>query len=76
MKPARNLIGIVVRGVFKLTASVQLGHDNLGGGHAFFLVHAHRNAAAIVLYADAAIGVELDQNQIAMTGQSLVDRIV
>jgi hypothetical protein len=55
---------------------MQLGHDDFGGGHAFFLVHARRNAAAIVLDRNRSIGVELDQHQIAMPGQRLVDRIV
>ena len=31
MQPARNLVSIVVRGVFELTARMQLGHNDLGG---------------------------------------------
>ena len=37
---------------------------------------AGRDAAAIVLDRDRAVGVELDQDAVAMAGERLVDRIV
>src|SRR3546814_1077823 len=40
------------------------------------LVHVNRNAAAVILDRDRAIGVEFDQHQVAMPGQCLVDGIV
>src|SRR3546814_7663808 len=58
VEATRNLVGIVVRGVLELAACMQLGHDDLGGRDAFFLVHVNRNAAAVILDRDRAIGVE------------------
>ena len=49
MQATRNLIGIIVAGVFKLPASVQLRHDDFGGGNAFFGVHPSWNTAAVIL---------------------------
>ncbi len=66
VKPARDLVGVVVIGVLELAARVELGHDDLGRRDAFFLVHVHRNAAAIVLDRDRTIGVEFDQHEVAM----------
>ena len=76
VEPARNLVGVVVAGVLELPAGVELGHDDLGRRHALFLVHVGGNAAAIVLDAHRAIGVEFDQHQIAMARQRLVDGVV
>ena len=76
VQAARHLIGVVVRGVLELPARVELGHDHLGGGDAFFGVDARRNPAAIILDRDRTIGVELDDDPVAMPGQRLVDRVV
>ena len=76
VEAAGDLVGIVVRGVLELAAGVQLGHDDLGRRDAFFGVHAGRDAAAIVLDRDAAVGIERDQDQVAMTGERLVDRVI
>ena len=76
VQAAGHLVGIVVRRVLELPAGMELGHDDLGGRHAFLLVDAGRDAAAIVLDADRAVGVEGDQDPVAMAGQRLVDRIV
>lgn len=44
VQTARHLVAVAV----ELAARVQLGHDDLGGGHAFFFVDANRNAAPVV----------------------------
>ena len=76
MQAARHLVGIVVRRILELAAGMQLGHDDLGRRHAFFLVDAGGDAAAIILDADGAIGVQGDDDLVAMAGQRFVDRIV
>ena len=55
VQAARNLVGILV----ELPAGVELGHDHLGGGDAFFGVDVGRDAAAVVFDRDRAIGVQL-----------------
>ena len=55
---------------------MQLRHDDFGGGNALFLVHANRDAAAIVFDRDRSIGVKLDQHQVAVPRQCFIDRIV
>ena len=76
MEAAGNLVGIVVGRVLELTAGVKLGHDDLGRRDAFLGVDAGRDAAAIILDRDRSVGIELDQDAVAMTGQRLVDGIV
>ena len=76
VKPARNLVRIILGGVLELSAGVELGHDDLGRRHAFAGVDAGRDSAAIVLHADRAVGVQGDHDPVAMAGQRLVDRIV
>ena len=76
VQAAGDLVGIVVGGVLELPAGMELGHDDLGRRHAFLGVDAGRDAAAIVLDADRSVGVEGDQDPVAMAGQRLVDRIV
>ena len=76
MQPARDLVGVVVAGVLEFAAGVQLGHDDLGGGNPLLGVDAGGNAAPVILNRDRAIGVQLDQHQIAMPGQRLVDGVV
>ena len=55
---------------------MQLGHDDLSCGNAFFLVHARRDAAAIIFDRDRSVGVQFDKHQIAMSGERFVDRVV
>ena len=76
VQAARDLVGVVVRGVLELPARVQLGHDHLGRRHAFFGVHAGGNAAPVIFHRNRAIGVQFDQNEVAMPRQRLVDGIV
>jgi len=76
VQTAGHLVRIVVGGILELAASVELGHDDLCCRDAFLAVHAGRDTAPVVLDRDAAVGVEGDQDQVAMTGEGLVDRIV
>ena len=76
VEAARDLVGILVIGVVELTPGVELGHDDLGRRDAFAFVDSGRDAAAIVLDADRAVGVQRDEDAVAMAGQRLVDGIV
>ena len=55
---------------------MQLSHDDLSCGNALFLVHARRDAAAIIFDRDRSVGVQFNQHQIAMSGERFVDRVV
>ena len=72
VQAARYLVGVAV----KLTARVQLGHDDLGCGNAFFLVDADGNTAPVITDGDGAVVVDCDVHRIRMTGQRLVDAVV
>ena len=76
MEPARNLVGVVLARVFELSARVKLGHDDLGGGDAFAGVDAGGDAAAVILDRHRTVGVELDQDEIAVPGECFVDGII
>ena len=45
---AMQAAGDLVRAVIELAARVQHGHDDFGGGAAFFGMDIHRNATAVV----------------------------
>src|SRR5690606_20972423 len=72
MQAAGNLVAIVV----ELTTSMQHGHDDLCRGNAFFLVHIHRDTAAVVANGDRLIGVNGDADIGAVAGQCLIDGVV
>ena len=55
---------------------MQLGHDDLGGADAFGGVLVNRDAAAVVAHAHAAVGMDLDRDDVGVTGQRLVDAVV
>ena len=60
--------GNLVRGVVELTAGVQDGHDDLCSGTAFFGVDVYRDAAPVVLDRDGFVGMNGDDDPVAMTG--------
>ena len=72
METAGHLIGVVV----EFAAGVEHGHDDLGGGTAFFRMDIHRNAAAVVGYGHRLVAVDSDGDLAAIAGQGLVDGIV
>ena len=60
----------------RISAGMELGHDDLGGRHAFFLVDVHRHAAAVVAHRAAAVAVQNHFDFIAVAGERFVDRVV
>ena len=76
VQAAGNLVGIVVGCVLELTPRVELGHDDLGRRDAFLAVDACRDAAAVIFDRDRPVGVQLDDDPVAVARQRLVDRIV
>ena len=72
VQAAGNLVGILV----EFSAGVQLGHDDLGGGHAFALVDVGGDAAAIVAHGAGAVGIERDHDFLGEAGQRFVDGVV
>ena len=72
VQAARDFVGAVV----ELTARVQHGHDDFGGGTTFFGVDVDRDAAAVVLDGDGFVGVDRDDNAVAMAGERFVDSVV
>ncbi len=72
VEAAGHLVGILV----ELTAGMELGHDDLGRRHAFFLVDVDGDAAAVVAHGDRAVAVERDVDQVAIAGQGFVDGVV
>ena len=76
VQAARDLVAVLV----ELAAGVQLGQRDLGG-RALGLVlvvhlHAGRNAAAVVDHRDRVVGVDGDDDVVAVAGQRFVDRVV
>ena len=76
VEAARDLVGVVVAGVLELTPGVELGHDDFGSRYAFFGMNPGWNAPAVVLDRDRSVGVQLDEDPVAMPRQRFVDRIV
>src|ERR1700685_4741984 len=64
--------GNLVRVLVEFSASVQLGHDDLGGGDAFALMDVDRDAAAIVAHGAGTVGVEGDPDVLAEAAQGPV----
>ena len=52
------------------------GHDDFGGRAAFLGLDVDRDAAAVVDDADRAVGVDRDDDVVAVAGERLVDRVV
>ena len=72
VQSARNLVSVRI----ELSAGVQLGHDDFGGGLPFFLHHVHRNAAAVINHRDRVVEVNHHFNRVAITCQRFIDRII
>ena len=72
VQAAGHLVGVLV----EFSAGVQLGHDDLGGRHAFALVDVGRDAAAVVAHGAGAVGIERDHDFLGEAGQRLVDGVV
>ena len=72
MQAAGDLVGVLV----EFSAGMQLGHDDLGRGHALALVDVGRNAAAVVAHGAGAVGIERDDDFLGKAGERLVDGVV
>ncbi len=72
VESARHLVRVLI----EFPAGVQVGHDDLGGGHSLLVVDADRNAAAVVGDGARAIGVQRHGDGVAIPAERLVDRIV
>ena len=55
---------------------MELGHDDLGGRHAFALVDVGRNAAAVVAHGAGTVGIERYRDFLGEARQRLVDRVI
>ena len=72
MQAARDFVGILV----EFSAGVELGHDDLGGGHAFALVDVGRNAAAVVAHGARAVGIERYDDFLGEADERFVDGVI
>ncbi len=60
----------------ELAAGVQAREDDLHRGHVFLGMQADRNAAAVILDGDAAVDVLRHGDEVAVTAERLVGRVV
>ena len=72
VQAAGDFVAVLV----ELAAGVEDGEDHLQGGTVFLLMHARRNAAAVVLHADGVSFEDAHVDGIAETGHGLVDTVV
>ena len=72
VQAAGDLVGVVV----ELTARVEHGHDDFGGGPTLLRVDIDGDAAAIVGDRDGFVRVDGDRDFVAIAGQRLVDGVV
>src|SRR5215831_4450140 len=72
VQTARHLVSVLI----EFSAGVQVGHDDLGGGYALFVVDADRDAAAIVGDGAGAVGIQRHGYGIAIAGERLVNGVV
>jgi hypothetical protein len=72
VQTAGDFVGVVV----ELSARVQLGHDDLRCGAAFFLVDVDWDAAAVVFDGHGVVDVDRDLDVIGVAGERFVDRVV
>ena len=68
--------GHLVAAAAELPARVQLGEDQLDGGHLFAVALAGGDAAAVVDDGDAAVGADGHVDAVGVAGQRLVDGVV
>ncbi len=74
VQAARDLVRVLV----ELAAGVQLGHDDFRRAAVEFvvLVDGRRDAAAVVGHGDGVVGVDRDDDVVAIAGQGFVDGVV
>ena len=72
VQAAGDFVAVVV----EFAACVQDGHDDFGGGAAFFRMDAGRHAAAVVGHADGIVGMDGYGDFVAMSGERFVNGVV
>ena len=72
VQAAGDFVAVVV----ELAACVQDGHDDFGGGAAFFGVDAGGDAAPVVFDGDGFVGVDGHGDVVAVAGQRFVNGVV
>ena len=72
VQAAGNFVGVVV----KLTAGVELGHDNFRSRNSLFFVHADRNTTAVVANGCGTVRIKNNFGLITITGQSLINGVI
>ena len=75
MQAAGERIG-AARALLEFTARMQTSENDFHRRHFFFRVQADRNAAAIILDADAAILVQRDDNVLAKAAERLIRCVI
>ena len=72
VQTAGDLVGRVI----ELTAGVEDGHDDFGGGATLLRMDIHRYSTAVIGHGDRLIGMDCDGDLRAITGQRFVDGVV
>ena len=72
MQAAGHRVGLAA----ELPARVQGGHHHLKGRPLLHRVVVHRDAAAVVIHPDPAVGEQGDLDPVTEPGERLVDRVV
>ncbi|MNV34473.1 hypothetical protein D3C71_1258900 [compost metagenome] len=75
VQAAREAVGAALA-LVELATRVQPGEHQFDHRGVFLGVHAKRNAPAVVLHADRAVGMQRDADLLAVPGQRLVGRVV
>ena len=68
--------GHLVASVVEFAAGVEDGHDHLNGGHVLLGMDVHGNAAAVVAYGDAVVGMQGHRDAVTEAGHGFVDGVV
>jgi hypothetical protein len=72
VQAAGHLVGALV----ELAARMEIGEHELKRRHLLFRVHRDGDAAAVVLDGERSVGMDLDLDALAITGEGFVDRVV
>jgi hypothetical protein len=72
VQTAGHLVAVLV----ELTAGVQHGENHFQGAPVLFLVHAGRDASAIILYTDGVVFQDFDIDVRAEAGHGFVNTVV
>jgi hypothetical protein len=68
--------GELVGAIAKFAAGVEGGEDQFHSGDAAFIVHLHRDAAAVIREGNGAVRMDVDPDVLAVARQVLVNGVV